>query len=279
MSRLVIRRVRVKSSPAEIGRTRSHHRRDQVQCLGDRHRRQLAGRRAAAARPAPAAASRAPITATYGTLRSAACRIRAPSDRLGATSARSPASTRARANARGRVVLVGADRQHDELHRRVPGRERARRAPRSGARRAVPCCRPGCGAPSPAAAARRRRRRRTGRTGPAGRSRPARWRGSAPGRRRRVSARRSSVRRTRPRPAPPRTRRRPARSASRSSCLGALPASAASPTYLPPVAAQRQPERRRPHAQRRRAPAAISAQHAADLVDDLVRRRRRCARR
>ena len=92
-------------------------------CVGDR----LAAsrvRRAAAARPSPAAASRAPMTATYGTRRSGAGSGR-PASRRRRTSARSPAARRPRRTPAAASAWSSPTGSDQHLHRGVPGRERA----------------------------------------------------------------------------------------------------------------------------------------------------------
>ena len=138
-------------------------------------------RRRTATRSAPA--SRAPITAWYGTSRAA--RMRAP--RLPcsgpASSARSPGRRPAvRARAARSACGVG-DRQHHQLHRRQPGREGA--AVRLDEVRDRPLHAADDAAVDHDRAVLRRRRRRcsAGRTARAGGSRPGRWTGWTPGRR------------------------------------------------------------------------------------------------
>ena len=157
-----------------------------------------------------------------------------------------PAAASPAGRGRRRPGLPVADRQHHQLHRGVPGRERAlvhldqvREQPLHAAdqaavhhHRAPPLAVGG--------------RCTTGRTAPACRSRAGWWRGSTRGRRRRVPGCRSSDRRRRPPRAP---RRTPPRRARRAAAPRPAPTGVVADVLLARPA-QRQPEPGRPDAER-----------------------------
>ena len=245
---------------------------DQRECLP-------AGRRAAPgpsrsrSDTSPAAASRAPITATYGTRRSAASRTRAPSEpsaqprpagqpphgrrRTPPRHRPGPSPTGSTTTCTGAYQTGNAPVHLDEVGEQPLQAADRLRCTMTGRRR------------SPS------RPHRTDRTAPAGGSRPGWWPGSTHARPGPGSARRSSARRRPPRPAPP--RRHSAPRARRAACPRPGPSPRVADVLLRRRRAATAGTRRREAERRVRPP--IIASTLGHLGADLVQRHRSCARR